>query len=96
MMTSLALPDRSDLSVDLNPKVTLPDLMTRARRELIVSEVFLLLRGGILSDGLSDAEMSWCCSFAVCVSVGWDKQQVEALARDYQSIIISYLSCPKF
>ena len=60
MMTSLALPDRRVLRVDLYPRVTeigsqrlktnifengglvpLPDFMTSARRELMLSAVFL-------------------------------------------------------
>lgn len=39
MMTSLALPDRRDLSVDLYPKVTFPDFITSARREESESRV---------------------------------------------------------
>jgi hypothetical protein len=47
MMTSLALPDRSDLRVLLKPRVTLPDFITSARRELMESAVFLLFFGAI-------------------------------------------------
>jgi hypothetical protein len=50
MMTSFALPERKAFSDDLKPRVTLPDFMARARQELIVSAVFLVLRGGILVD----------------------------------------------
>jgi hypothetical protein len=48
MITSFALPKRRVFSEDLKPRVTFPDFMTRARRELSVSAVFLVLRGGIL------------------------------------------------
>jgi len=41
MITSLALPERRDLRVDLYPRVTFPDFITSARRELMLSEVFL-------------------------------------------------------
>ena len=40
--TSLALPERIDLRADLRPRVTLPDFMTRASFELIVSDVDFL------------------------------------------------------
>lgn len=71
MMTSLALPDRRDLRVDLYPRVTatisncqllvsvvwrvpgrkfppLPDFITSARRELILSAVFLAFLVGAI------------------------------------------------
>lgn len=51
MMTSLALPERRALTVDLYPRVTLPDFITSARRELICDfEVSMTL--------------SFCCSMA--------------------------------
>ena len=40
MMTSLAFPLRRDFNVDLYPRVTLPDFITSARRELIESALF--------------------------------------------------------
>jgi len=40
MMTSLAFPLRRDLRVELYPRVTLPDFITSARRELIESALF--------------------------------------------------------
>ena len=48
MITSLDLPDRSVLRVDLYPRVYLPDFITSARRELMDSAAaFAFL--GILS-----------------------------------------------
>ena len=48
MMTSLALPERRVLRVDLYPKVTFPDFITSARRELMESAVFLDFFGAIV------------------------------------------------
>jgi hypothetical protein len=42
MRISLVLPDRKDLTVDLNPSEYFPDLMTRASRWLTFSVVFFL------------------------------------------------------
>lgn len=41
LLTSFALPDLSCLRVDLYPRVTFPDFITSANRELIPSAFFL-------------------------------------------------------
>lgn len=48
MMTSLAFPERRVLRVDLYPKVTFPDFITSARRELMESAVFLAFLVGAI------------------------------------------------
>jgi hypothetical protein len=48
-MTSLALPERRLLRVDLYPRVTFPDFITSARRELMESAVLLLFLGAIFA-----------------------------------------------
>lgn len=59
MITSLALPERRVFSDDLKPKVTFPDFMTSARRELSVSAVFLVLPGAILLEVRGLAGECW-------------------------------------
>ena len=54
IMTSFALPLRRDLRVDLYPRVTLPDFMTSARRELMLLASFLFFLGAIVTVGF------WC------------------------------------
>jgi len=53
MMTSLALPDRKLLSVDRNPKVTLPLFMTRASLLLMLFASFFAFLGAIEEIGES-------------------------------------------
>lgn len=48
MMTSLAFPERRVLRVDLYPRVTFPDFITSARRELMESAVFFAFLVGAI------------------------------------------------
>ena len=56
IMTSFALPLRRDLRVDLYPRVTLPDFMTSARRELMLLASFLFFLGAIVTVGCGVCE----------------------------------------
>jgi hypothetical protein len=48
LLTSFALPDLNCLRVDLYPRVTFPDFMTSANRELMPSAFFLLFFAGAI------------------------------------------------
>ena len=58
MMTNLALPDRRVLRVDLYPKVTFPDFITSARRELMESAVFFAFFVGAIFALIQDLDCS--------------------------------------
>lgn len=70
MMTSLALPERRDLMVDLAPRVTLPDFITRASLELIWPAALAFSYGTFQDRSQRSIQLSACLTYVVGTLLG--------------------------